>query len=100
MRTLLAGLSIVTAAALLGGCAGGAIGGSALPNAGMAQIHNSSELGGGPSVGHKGMGVGGGPSVASRNRGLGEAGGGPSVAGRHMRQLGELGGGPSVGHGR
>ena len=79
MRTLLAGLSIVTAAALLGGCAGGAIGGSPLPSAGMAQVHSLDVTGGGPSVGHNKEGVGGGPSVAGRKRGLDVTGGGPSV---------------------
>jgi hypothetical protein len=50
MRTLFAGIALATAAALLGGCAGGGLGGSPLPLTGSSQLHRLDTIGGGPEV--------------------------------------------------
>ena len=98
MRTLIAGSALVIVALLLGGCAGNGLGGgSALPSAGVSQIHPLDSVGGGPSL-HSMDSVGGGPTKKGHSgpRGfhsLDSVGGGPS-----FHNMDSVGGGPTFGH--
>ena len=101
MRTVIAGSALAIVALLLGGCAGSGLGGgSALPSAGVSQIHPLDSVGGGPSL-HSMDSVGGGPTKATSGRfhSLDSVGGGPtkqSTKPRGFHSLDSVGGGPSL----
>jgi len=86
MRNVIATLSLMLTAALLGGCAaGGMTGGSMLPNASQTVVHSQDVVGGGPVPADV---LGGGPVPGD------VVGGGPVPANKRAHSLDVVGGGP------
>jgi hypothetical protein len=99
MRKTIVSLSVIIAAALLGGCAGNMSGGTLLPGTGQFSAHRLDVTGGGPVPSpdrlHRLDVTGGGPVPGPHKvRHLDVTGGGPVPAPGGIRHLDVTGGGP------